>query len=320
MTYTWNKQEQASYSTTKSLGYLVRKGEIDAVFHAGDISYARGYMAVWDFYANQISAFTSGAAYLTIAGNHEIDWTTGLTYYNGTDSGGECGVPLLSYYPEPAPATRQEPWWSYDIGLIHFVGMNTEYDFTIGTAQWQWLDKDLASVDRSKTPWVIFGGHRPMYINSYYSGCNNFGGDTNVMDYLIENIEPLLYKYKVNIAFWGHNHVVQRQSAVYQSKVVQRSTEVIDEEGNTVHQFKDPKATVHFVIGTGGAGFTENADNSTKYPMPVWNEDFFYKWGYTLVKSINASYLTWEWFDSSNNKRLDYVTFTQTVSDKSWSM
>jgi hypothetical protein len=37
-------------------------------------------------------------------------------------------------------------------------------------AQYKWLKKDLASVDRTKTPWLIVMSHRPMYssqVSSY---------------------------------------------------------------------------------------------------------------------------------------------------------
>ena len=48
---------------------------------------------------------------------------------------------------------------------------------------------------RSVTPWVIFGSHRAMYLNSDYS--SNPTGDIEAMDLLIANLEPLLFKYKV---------------------------------------------------------------------------------------------------------------------------
>ena len=102
------------------------------------------------------------------------------------------------------------------------IGISTEHNYTTGSEQWQWLADDLAGVDRSKTPWVIFGGHRAMYINSDYDTgayvpCptnNNCStplvpgtSDIAVMNLLIEHVEPLLYKYKVDVGFYGHNHV-----------------------------------------------------------------------------------------------------------------
>ena len=38
--------------------------------------------------------------------------------------------------------------------------------------RYEWLRKDLASVDRSKTPWLFVVGHHPMYCSS--SGAANF--------------------------------------------------------------------------------------------------------------------------------------------------
>jgi hypothetical protein len=100
-----------------------------------------------------------------------------------------------------------------------------------------------------------------MYINSNYGGPTyRSSADINVMNLLVTNIEPLLFKYRVNVAFYGHNHVVQRHSAVYNFTVVQKSVPVTDSmTGKTVNVFSNPKATVHFVIGTGGATFTQNA-------------------------------------------------------------
>ena len=62
------------------------------VFHGGDISYARGYEAVWDFWLNMISPLASRVLYMTTIGNHEADWTNGNTLYGVEDSGGECDV------------------------------------------------------------------------------------------------------------------------------------------------------------------------------------------------------------------------------------
>ena len=89
-----------------------------------------------------------------------------------------------------------------------------------------------------------------MYVNSDYSGPAT--SDISVMNLLIENIEPLLYKYNVNIGFYGHNHVINRQSAVLNRTVIQRSEETIDSEGNVVYYHNNPQATVQMVVGTGG--------------------------------------------------------------------
>ena len=52
--------------TTSSLTSRTRTG--------GDISYATGYMAVWDFFLNMIAPIAGRVLYLTTVGNHESDY------------------------------------------------------------------------------------------------------------------------------------------------------------------------------------------------------------------------------------------------------
>ena len=53
-------------------------------------------------------------------------------------------------------------WYRYgfDYGSVHFVLMSTEHNFTQGSPQYKFLENHLASVNRTLTPWLIFGGHR----------------------------------------------------------------------------------------------------------------------------------------------------------------
>ena len=315
-TYTWNEYGRPAINTSMSVSALIQSGAIDAVYHGGDISYATGYIAVWDFYLDMISPMAGGALYLTTVGNHESDYYNSSTQFQNNDSGGECGIMATKLIPEPSPATTDEPWWSYDVGLMHLIGMSTEHNFTVGSKQYLWLENDLRSINRTLTPWVIFGGHRAMYLNSNYGPPTSYAptSDGIVSEAMIANIEPLLYKYRVNIGFYGHNHAVQRQAAVLTSRVVQFSEEV-EINGETVHFHDDPQATVHYVVGTGGAGFTMNAVT----PAPVWSEMCFYQWGYAVVSAVNASYLTWEWINSANDEVQDRMAIYQTTNwNYSW--
>ena len=131
------------------------------------------------------------------------------------------------------------------------------------------------------------------------------------MESLIKHVELLLLKYRVNIGFYGHNHVVQRQSAVYNSKVIQKSIKILNDNGDIVNTFNNPQATVHMVIGTAGAGFTKNANDDDN--KPEWNEMFFYKWGYTRIIAINATNLSWEWVESSSGIICDRMAINQLI-------
>jgi hypothetical protein len=331
---TWDEYGAPSILTAESIASRVSTGDIDMIYHGGDISYATGYAAVWDFFLDMVSPMTSGVTYLTTVGNHESDWWYN-SYYKTYDSGGECGVVATTLLTMPNRTSldgksekcpTNEPWWSYDVGLIHFVGMSTEHNYTEGSPQWRWLKNDLETVNRTATPWVIFGGHRAMYLNSYYgideaeSGNPNDTSDYTVMNLMIKSLEPMLWANRVNIGFYGHNHCVQRQSAVYNKTVVQKSTEKYNENGEPVYWHENPQATVHMVVGTGGADFTFNAiwPDSYLFEFPEWNEVTFTKHGYAVVQAVNESYLTWDYIGSADDTVLDRMVITQDLSQPTW--
>jgi acid phosphatase type 7 len=307
-TYTWDEYGRPAIFTTMAVGDEVIRGEVDAVYHGGDISYATGYMAVWDFFMDQISPIASSTIYLTTVGNHESDCPDSATIYPGSmsrgwgDSGGECGIPATTLLTQPEPAVTDKPWWAYDVGLIHFIGMSTEHDFSIGSEQWNFLKSDLESVNRTLTPWIIFGGHRAMYINSDYLYSDDGSSDEQVMNSLIDNIEPLLVNNSVDLGFYGHNHAVQRHSAVINKTVIQRSSITYDADNNPVYTFDHPGAPVHMVVGTGGAYFSYNAVYSPN--NPVWNEAVFYKYGYARVEVTNTT-LNWSWVEAETGVVMD---------------
>lgn len=81
-------------------------------------------------------------------------------------------------------------WYSYDHGMTHFISLDSETDLGHGlvgpdegspefsgpfarmNAQLDWLQNDLANVNRLKTPWVVVFAHRPLY-SSTSGNCAN---------------------------------------------------------------------------------------------------------------------------------------------------
>ncbi|KAL3840528.1 hypothetical protein ACJIZ3_025119 [Penstemon smallii] len=189
------------------------------ISHIGDISYARGYSWLWDNFFNQIEPVASKVPYHVCIGNHEYDWLSqpwkpdwSYSVY-GKDGGGECGVPYSLRFHMPgnsleptgtrAPATRNL-YYSFDMGVVHFVYFSTETNFLSGSKQYEFLKNDLESVDRNRTPFIVVQGHRPMYTTSYETR------DTPFRERLLAHLEPLFVKNKVTLAFWGHVHRYER--------------------------------------------------------------------------------------------------------------
>lgn len=73
-------------------------------------------------------------------------------------------------------SSEKNNWfWSYNIGPIHFVFFNTEFYYfkKYGTMQimnqYRWLEEDLrkANQNRASQPWIVTVAHRPLYNQNY---------------------------------------------------------------------------------------------------------------------------------------------------------
>merc|ERR1711976_786909 len=102
------------------------------VMHIGDISYAVGFESEWDQFMHLIEPIASRVPYFTGIGNHEVGYSK--SYWPGTDSGGECGIPYLARFPfvsnKIMPPEAQTPWYSFQYGLVSVVVMSSEHDYT----------------------------------------------------------------------------------------------------------------------------------------------------------------------------------------------
>jgi hypothetical protein len=60
----------------------------------------------------------------------------------GTDSGGECAVPVVHRFHSPSNGNGVF-WYSFDIGPAHIIYYSTEHDFLPTSKQYLWLEKIL---------------------------------------------------------------------------------------------------------------------------------------------------------------------------------
>uniref|UniRef100_A0A7S3D3P6 Purple acid phosphatase n=1 Tax=Palpitomonas bilix TaxID=652834 RepID=A0A7S3D3P6_9EUKA len=238
------------------------------ISHIGDISYARGYAFLWDWFMSLIQPLSAHVPYLVGIGNHEYDYPgqpfdPAWAGY-GVDSGGECGVPYSSRFRTPASGEgsvkgKNTLWYSTRHGPVLYVMMSTEHDFTTGSEQWLFLNDTLANVDRSVTPWVVFQGHRPMYTTS---------STEPFTTHLQEHIEPLLHEYEVELALWGHMHKYDAMCSIYKGECADEKetnwnryidAAFRDEEVEVEKPTQDirvvPGYTKHVVVGNAGNDF-----------------------------------------------------------------
>jgi hypothetical protein len=86
-----------------------------------------------------------------------------------------------------------------------FGTIDGSYKDTTAYEQYKWLAADLASINRTKTPWVIAMSHRPMYSS------NNATYQTNIR----EAFEALLLENGVDAYFSGYAFLIPNSSVIF---------------------------------------------------------------------------------------------------------
>lgn len=288
------------------------------------------YEAVEERFYEQFAPISGRVPWQVGPGNHEAQCTEDgyhpgtcpSGYSNFTEFRGRFGLTMPSAFAstshnETAVKLRQKAaslaipplWHSFDYGLVHVTMINTETDFPnapdglkVGNLdagpfgyegqQKDWLEADLASVDRSVTPWVLVGGHRPWYTtNSDAEGCHACQ----------KAFDGILYRYGVDLVFTGHEHNSQRFLPMFNNQP--------DQAG-----YNNPKAPVYLVAGA--AGNIEGLTFSYQFPDGyVWGNDQDHAFATLTVH--NRTHLTSRFFRSSDGVKIDEQTLYKQHHERS---
>ncbi|KAF5476554.1 hypothetical protein F2P56_003298 [Juglans regia] len=291
----YSNYQPGSLNTTDQL--IKDLENIDIVFHIGDISYANGYISQWDQFTSQVEPIASTVPYMIASGNHERDWPNTGSFYNKTDSGGECGVLASTMFYVPAE-NRAKLWYSTDYGMFRFCIADSEQDWREGSEQYRFIKRCLASVDRQKQPWLIFAAHRVLgYSSDYYYALE--GSFAEPMGR--ESLQKLWQKYKVDIAFYGHVHNYERTCPVYENQCV--NTERSHYSGTV-------EGTIHVVVGGAGCHLSKFSQET-----PKWSLYRDYDHGFVKLTAFNHSSLLFEYKKSRDGNVSDYFTITREYKD-----
>ena len=206
-----NDNSFQSQSLSRYQSYLTANSidASDALLLLGDNAYTNGTDA--EYTSNFFNIYSSN-----ILKNHKVYSTPGNHDY---DNGGQPASRTLPYYqnfttPTAAElggvASGTEAFYSYDIGDIHFLSLDsygTEspgstklYD-TTGT-QVTWIKTDLAATTKK---WVIAYWHHPPYTK----GSHNSDSETDLRD-IRENFIRILERNGVDMILCGHSHDYER--------------------------------------------------------------------------------------------------------------
>ncbi|CAH0727268.1 unnamed protein product, partial [Brenthis ino] len=267
-----------------SLSYLqdeAERGHFDLILHVGDFAYDMDTdeALVGDEFMRQIQPLAAMVPYMTCPGNHE-------SKYNFSNYRNRFSM----------PGSYESMFYSFDIGPVHFISISTEfyyfleYGFKMVANQYEWLKRDLEEAtkpeNRSKRPWIIIYGHRPMYCGNVGDDCwNNFLPNRVGLPVFGCGLEPLLRQYGVDAVVWAHEHSYERSWPLYDLRVYNGSLE---------HPYVNPGAPVHII--TGSAGCQEGTDNFNPHP-PAWSAFRSADYGYSRLEAHNHTHLYIEQVD-----------------------
>jgi len=290
-----------SLGTIRALTAEAMLGDIDIIFHDGDISYADGTAAVWDDFQAAIEPISSRVPYAVTVGNHDYGWLPGIGKKKhhhsravdasglekpylpewgnfSPDSNGECGWPLVQRFVMPESRhhspSRAPFWYSVRMGPAHFVIISGEHDLSNGSEQRAWLEGELDAVDLSKTPWVIVLIHRPLYVVLPHKSNRIVG------EHLAEMLEDTFIERKVSLVLSGHIHSASRSCPLVKGKC----------EHNGI---------TYITMGSGGKEISAIDDPEDQ---PDWLVSAQLTFGFGRFQVFNRTLMTFEYVESESGQ------------------
>eukprot|EP00755_Sulcionema_specki_P006444 Sspe_Gene.35491::Locus_17189_Transcript_1_1_Confidence_1.000_Length_2057::g.35491::m.35491 len=291
-------QTENSSMTVQHIAEGMASKGIQMTWLVGDLSYADSEHATkcwkasgctpkrWDTWGRMVQQIAAAAPLMTCPGNHEIEY----------DPKPLIGTPFMQYDHRmrmPLGGYLSQ-YWSMEVGGAHLISLNSYTDFTVGSPQYEWLLKDLASVDRTRTPWLIVGLHAPWY-NS-----NTHHHDEKEETGMRQVLEPVFHKYEVDLLFCGHVHAYERMHPVLNNKTT-------------------PGAMTEINIGDGGnREVLEEDPLDWIFPQPEWSAFRKNEFGHGVLRIVNSTNAEWTWhtIHTAESVVSDFVAFVKTPGQR----
>jgi len=164
----------------------------DLVLKVGDnVDHGRVYEEWGEQFFQPTASLMIDTPLFSILGNHE--------YY---DEFGQSGNPDLYYSLFSLPGNEQ--YYAFTYGCARIIGLDTNDNFSPGSAQYNWLLSEFQSAEYTQATWKFVYFHHPPYSSASGGSFDN----GSVRTYLF----PLFDQYGVTMVFSGHAHNYERLS------------------------------------------------------------------------------------------------------------
>jgi len=208
----------------------------DFILSTGDMIYKSGAAADFDpkFFRPYQDLIRQLVFWPTL-GNHDVTTARGQPWRDAF------------YTPANNPA-RSENYYSFDYGNAHVVVLNSNGNTSPGSAQYRFLDQDLAA---SPALWKFVAFHHTIYSSGTTHGSNLP---------IRANLVPLFDKHGVDIVLMGHEHNYERTAPL-------RADQVVAPGGGTVYITTGGGG--HDLYPVGQTSFTAYAESASHFTRVV---------------------------------------------------
>lgn len=190
--------QSINYNTWRQTLLAACQAHPDAIFfmNAGDLVDVGQEYGQWHAWFTASEDVIDAIPVMPVAGNHE-SYTPYRSFSKPTYFTAQFRV------PQNGPEGLAGQVYSFNVGNVHFVALDTQageqarFMSDLLERQGAWLEEDLRKSDKQ---WKIVLMHRPVFNNRTYVD------NPNVQ----QIFAPIFEKYRVNIVFSGHDHVVAR--------------------------------------------------------------------------------------------------------------
>lgn len=269
----------------------MEQDSLDLVLLVGDIAYTSNDHRRWDTFFDFLDDFPLfHTTPLQIAtGNHDIEKSSDRPdIFQSYESRfrmpqvrpAELGTLSvtedldMNEPPYPLPYEWGNAYYSFLYGPSKHIVVSAYSSMEPESTQYEWLVKELASVNRTETPWVLVSMHVPFY--------NTFDAHHRDLQVIAaqEHLEPLFVKYTVNMVFTGHIHAYQRTRPVEFGEVVETGP-------------------VHVTVGSSGRQCCLTPFVSKKPEPWIASRDGTH-YGYGRLAIFNQTHAEWQWVPTSS--------------------
>ncbi|RHY99600.1 hypothetical protein DYB26_005976 [Aphanomyces astaci] len=277
----------------------VARGLVDAVISVGDYAYdlhmSKGQ--VGDVFLTELEPVAANVPFMVAMGNHEVK-----QHYSHYTNRFQL-MPANAGVLVDSPTMKNNWYYSYNVGLVHFVVLCTEIYFKPNPKdpqfvdrQVQWLQADLAVANGNRTlaPWVIVIGHRPLY-------CTSDANCDAPAALLRDAFEDLFYDMGVDLYLCGHQHNYERMYDVYRGATMARSTNMA--------------ATTYILTGAAGQSKVLPVRKPFGRPPEAYTAFRNTVFGFSRLVVHNSSHVQWQQIECDPLNPAAYGVNGQAVDD-----